>query len=216
MGATTVWERWDSMLPDGTVNPGEMTSFNHYALGAVADWMHRTVAGLAPAAPGYREILVRPQPNAALTHASARHLTPYGDASEEWKRSDGRFRLDVRIPVGATARVHVPGAAAPEEVGHGDHRWDTSDPIAPHASAPSAITTVREVFDEPKVWSAVVAAAVEAGIAPRGEPEIARRLAPHLDAPVADLVHHLAPDAFTPENSDLRRAADTILAAHLA
>ncbi|MGL1682664.1 hypothetical protein ACSTIO_23860, partial [Vibrio parahaemolyticus] len=47
MGATTVWERWDSMLPDGSVNPGEMTSFNHYALGAVADWLHRTVAGLA-------------------------------------------------------------------------------------------------------------------------------------------------------------------------
>ena len=52
MGATTIWERWDSMLPDGSINPGEMTSFNHYALGAVADWMHRTVAGLAPAGPG--------------------------------------------------------------------------------------------------------------------------------------------------------------------
>ncbi|MGI0501413.1 hypothetical protein ABY44_00005, partial [Burkholderia sp. ZZQ-2] len=44
-GATTVWERWDAMLPDGTVNPGTMTSFNHYALGAVADWLHRSVAG---------------------------------------------------------------------------------------------------------------------------------------------------------------------------
>ena len=48
MGATTVWERWDSMLPDGSINPGEMTSFNHYALGAVADWMHRTIGGIAP------------------------------------------------------------------------------------------------------------------------------------------------------------------------
>ena len=62
MGATTVWERWDAMLPDGTINPGQMTSFNHYALGAVADWLHRTFAGLAPAAPGYRELLVRPTP----------------------------------------------------------------------------------------------------------------------------------------------------------
>ena len=52
MGATTTWERWDSMLPDGSINPGEMTSFNHYALGAVADFLHRVVAGLAPAAPG--------------------------------------------------------------------------------------------------------------------------------------------------------------------
>ena len=58
-GATTVWERWDSLRPDGTVNPGTMTSFNHYALGAVAGWLHRVVAGLAPAAPGYREIPFR-------------------------------------------------------------------------------------------------------------------------------------------------------------
>ncbi len=60
MGATTVWERWDSMLPDGSINPGEMTSFNHYALGAVADWMHRTVAGIAPLEPGYGQVLLRP------------------------------------------------------------------------------------------------------------------------------------------------------------
>ena len=61
MGATTIWERWDSLLPDGSVNPGEMTSFNHYAFGAVADWLHRTVAGLAPAEPGYRRIEIRPR-----------------------------------------------------------------------------------------------------------------------------------------------------------
>jgi alpha-L-rhamnosidase len=61
MGATTVWERWDSMLPDGSVNTGWMTSFNHYALGAIADWLHRYAAGLAPATPGYRRIRVRPR-----------------------------------------------------------------------------------------------------------------------------------------------------------
>ncbi len=78
------------LLLDGRVNPGRMTSFNHYALGAVADWMHRTVAGLAPAAPGYREITVRPLPDRSLAHASARHLTPYGEASVSWRRVDGR------------------------------------------------------------------------------------------------------------------------------
>ncbi|WP_239171130.1 alpha-L-rhamnosidase C-terminal domain-containing protein [Actinoplanes campanulatus] len=85
MGATTVWERWDSMLPDGSINPGNMTSFNHYALGAVADWLHRTVAGLAPAAPGYRTIHVRPRPGGGLTSAGARHRTPYGLAAVEWR-----------------------------------------------------------------------------------------------------------------------------------
>jgi alpha-L-rhamnosidase len=64
MDATTIWERWDSLLPDGSVNPGEMTSFNHYSLGAVADWLHRTVGGLAPAAPGYRLIDIQPHPGA--------------------------------------------------------------------------------------------------------------------------------------------------------
>ena len=59
MGATTIWERWDAMLPDGSINPGEMTSFNHYALGGVADWMHRTIGGIAPDAPGYKRLALR-------------------------------------------------------------------------------------------------------------------------------------------------------------
>ena len=71
MGATTVWERWDSMLPDGTINPGEMTSFNHYALGAVADWMHRVIGGIAPLEPGYARVLVAPLPGGGLTWARA-------------------------------------------------------------------------------------------------------------------------------------------------
>jgi hypothetical protein len=61
MGATSIWERWDSMLPDGRINPGQMTSFNHYALGAVADWLHRVVAGITPLTPGYAKVLVAPQ-----------------------------------------------------------------------------------------------------------------------------------------------------------
>jgi alpha-L-rhamnosidase len=110
MGATTIWERWDSMLPDGAINPGQMTSFNHYALGAVADWLHRTVAGLAAASPGQRRLLVRPQPNHALTAASARLLTPYGEATVAWERADGELVLRVVVPVGATATVHPPPA----------------------------------------------------------------------------------------------------------
>jgi alpha-L-rhamnosidase len=124
MGATTVWERWDSMLPDGTINPGQMTSFNHYALGAVADWMHRTLAGLAPAAPGYKEIVVRPRPGGGLTHARAAHRTPYGDAEVSWERDGERFTLHVLVPPNTTAAVHLPGA--PEravQAGPGRHSF---------------------------------------------------------------------------------------------
>ena len=109
MGATTVWERWDSLLPDGDVNPGTMTSFNHYALGAVADWLHRVVGGLAPAAPGYRVVRFAPQPGGGLTSASARHRTPYGEASISWRVEDERLVVDVRVPVGATGVLELPG-----------------------------------------------------------------------------------------------------------
>jgi alpha-L-rhamnosidase len=127
MGATTIWERWDSMLPDGAINPGQMTSFNHYALGAVADWMHRCVAGLAPAAPGYRRITVKPVPHPSLTHATARHDTPYGEASVAWKREHGTFTLDVAIPTGTRATVHLP-TKDPIDIGHGRHTWSVPDP----------------------------------------------------------------------------------------
>jgi alpha-L-rhamnosidase len=122
MGATTVWERWDSLTPDGRVNPGEMTSFNHYALGAVADWMHRTVAGLAPGAPGYRRLIVRPQPGGGLRHAGAAHETPYGLAEAKWRTEDGCLEVGVTVPPGATALVVLPGdEEEPFEVGSGSH-----------------------------------------------------------------------------------------------
>lgn len=124
MGATTIWERWDSMLPDGSINPGEMTSFNHYALGAVADWMQRTIGGLAPAEPGYRRLEIRPRPGGGLTHAHARHLTPYGPAECAWSIEAGRIELKVVIPPNTTAQVFFPGSdTPPAEVGAGVWQW---------------------------------------------------------------------------------------------
>ncbi|WP_243076308.1 alpha-L-rhamnosidase [Microbacterium sp. SS28] len=123
MGATTIWERWDSMLPDGTINPGEMTSFNHYALGAIADWMHRSVAGLAPAAPGYRAISVRPHPPAQLDFAEARHGTPYGEAIVRWHRTHVGIELAVTVPVGTTAVIEPPGTDEIHRVEAGVHRY---------------------------------------------------------------------------------------------
>ncbi|MDQ0577635.1 alpha-L-rhamnosidase [Agromyces albus] len=122
MGATTVWERWDSLLPDGSVNPGEMTSFNHYALGAVADWMHRTVAGLAPDAPGYRRLRIAPRPLAALDHARASHRTPYGAASVAWRREGSAVIVVAEVPPNTDAVVDLPGLE-PVVVGSGRHEW---------------------------------------------------------------------------------------------
>jgi alpha-L-rhamnosidase len=121
-GGTTIWERWDSQRPDGTINPGGMTSFNHYALGAVADWMHRVVAGLAPAEPGYRVVDFRPQPGGGLTHASATHETPYGTASISWIRDGDTLTVSVAVPIGAEGIVELPGSS-PVRVSSGRHEF---------------------------------------------------------------------------------------------
>ncbi|HEV7951217.1 MAG TPA: family 78 glycoside hydrolase catalytic domain, partial [Glaciihabitans sp.] len=121
-GGTTIWERWDSQRPDGSINPGEMTSFNHYALGAVADWMHRVVAGISPLGAGYREILVKPRPGGGLTSASATHLTPYGTLSISWTVTAGVLAVELTVPTGSTARVELPGRE-PFEVASGTHSF---------------------------------------------------------------------------------------------
>ncbi|GLY03832.1 alpha-L-rhamnosidase [Actinoplanes sp. NBRC 101535] len=204
MGATTVWERWDSMLPDGSINPGEMTSFNHYALGAVADWMHRRVAGLAPAAPGYRELLVAPVVGRALTAARARLLTPYGRAEVSWQRAGGELRLDLRVPVGSAATVRLPGQGD-VRVEHGDHFWTVPDPVTPVVHG-----TVRDVLDDEPLWRAVVDAAVGAGAA-ADEPAAAARLGRYLDAPAARLVDALTAFGFVPNAAELRTRLQVLL-----
>lgn len=122
MGATTVWERWDSMLPDGSINPGDMTSFNHYALGAIADFLHRRVAGLGPAAPGYSVLDVRPMPGGGLTEARASRRLPTGTARVEWHRIDSELELEVDVPPGHSARIALPDSSPPFNVGGGTHR----------------------------------------------------------------------------------------------
>ncbi len=124
MGATTIWERWNSLLPDGSVNPDGMTSFNHYAFGAVADWLHRTVAGLAPMAPGYSRLVIRPRPSRGLTHAGARHRTPYGIAESGWRIIDGGLHVHATVPPNTTALVDLHGVEELQfEVGSGNHEW---------------------------------------------------------------------------------------------
>ena len=109
MGATTVWERWDSMLPDGSINPGEMTSFNHYALGAVADWMHRTVAGIAPLEPGYGKVLLAPRPGGDLTWAAASLETRHGLVAIRWSLDAGVLTVETTLPPGVTGVLSLPG-----------------------------------------------------------------------------------------------------------
>jgi alpha-L-rhamnosidase len=134
LGATTVWERWDSLLPDGTVNPGEMTSYNHYALGSIVDWMHRSLGGLAPASPGYRTIRIDPAAYAGFDRVRCAHETPYGLAEVAWNRDGDRVELSATVPANSRAEVHLPGEPSPVTVGSGTRTWTFTLP-APAASA---------------------------------------------------------------------------------
>ncbi|WP_062385555.1 alpha-L-rhamnosidase [Demequina iriomotensis] len=137
MGATTIWERWNSMLSDGSINPGGMTSFNHYAFGSVADFLHRRVAGLAPAAPGYRRIRVAPLPSRELDWAEASHETPYGTASVRWDRDGAAIVLAVTVPPSTAAEIELPDGSQPVEVGPGRHVFTCALPEAEAAGRPA-------------------------------------------------------------------------------
>ena len=109
-GATTIWERWDSIRPDGSFqNPG-MNSFNHYAYGAIGDWLYRVVAGieLDPAEPGYKHVLFQPQPGGGLTHARATLDSPYGLVASAWDLTEAGLHLRVTVPPNAHATVRLP------------------------------------------------------------------------------------------------------------
>ena len=124
-GATTVWERWDAILPDGSIHPGTMSalpgddggqdghmlSFNHYAYGAVIDWVYRHVAGLSPTldAPGYREVIVAPSPSRSVGWARAAIESSFGAIRIDWRLGDeDELAIQVELPFGVRGRLNAP------------------------------------------------------------------------------------------------------------
>ncbi len=110
-GATTMWERWDGIKPDGSFEEVSMNSFNHYAFGAIGDWMYRTIGGidLDPAAPGYKHAIIAPRPGGGLTSARASLKTGYGLLSSSWRIDGTTFELDVEVPANTSASVTLLG-----------------------------------------------------------------------------------------------------------
>ncbi|WP_316824887.1 glycoside hydrolase family 78 protein [Pedobacter miscanthi] len=126
MGATTIWERWDGIKQDGSFQTADMNSFNHYAYGAIGDWMYKNIAGINPVAaqPGYKAILIAPRPGGKLTNATAELETAYGTVKSSWTIAGGVFKLDVTVPANATATVILPKTDKKEEIGSGSYHFE--------------------------------------------------------------------------------------------
>ncbi|GAB3932449.1 alpha-L-rhamnosidase [Micromonospora vulcania] len=130
-GATTIWERWNSIMPDGSFGDVGMNSFNHYAYGAVGDWMYRTVAGIQPDAgnPGYAHLTFAPQPGGGLTSARASYRSAYGSIGSDWNLdAGGDLRLRLTVPANTTATVRIP-TPGPEAVTEGGRPAGQADGV---------------------------------------------------------------------------------------
>lgn len=110
MGATTVWERWNSILPDGSISGTGMNSLNHYAYGSIVDWMYRNLCGLNPVeeAPGYKKAVIRPMPDKRLPWAKLKLDTASGTYQVEWTYGEGGLHGSVTVPFDCQARLILP------------------------------------------------------------------------------------------------------------
>lgn len=108
--ATTIWERWDGIKPDGSFQTPSMNSFNHYAYGAIGDWLYKVVAGINPDTndPGYKSIVLKPCPYGEMNNVKAWHESPYGKIVSEWTIENGIMKWTVTIPVNSKATLFVP------------------------------------------------------------------------------------------------------------
>ena len=110
MGATTIWERWGGIRPDSTFEPASMNSFNHYAYGAIGDWMYRRMAGIdnSDGYIGYKHATIKPYLGTGFTHAKGELQTYYGKISNGWKIEGDRLNMEAEIPVNTTAIIYFP------------------------------------------------------------------------------------------------------------
>lgn len=111
LGATTIWERWNSVLPDGKISGTNMNSLNHYAYGSIVEWMYRNMAGLNPDEnnPGFKHVLLKPKPNFKIKYLKAKLNSPFGLYQSEWRiLDDGKLNFKFTLPFDTTAEVILP------------------------------------------------------------------------------------------------------------
>lgn len=170
MGATTIWERWNSILPDGRISGTEMNSLNHYSYGSVVEWMYRNMAGLhvEEEHPGFTHVTIAPQPDYRITSCAMKYRSIAGSYEIGWNvDKSGEFRLKVTVPFGASAKIILPGTdKEPVEVSAGSYEYSympeipiikiysSKSPLSELLESETAMAVVENFIPE---WKAVPA-----------------------------------------------------------
>lgn len=147
-GATTIWERWNSYSKTEGYNPMSMNSLNHYAYGAIGEWMYERIGGIAPLEAGYKTIKIAPKPRKPLTSASTSLETPYGKVSSSWKVKGNEFQLSVIIPPNTSAKVIIPANTNKELLLNGNQFIDEQNVKLENKS-----DVVFELFIQPGTYN---------------------------------------------------------------
>ncbi len=153
MGATTIWERWNSILPDGKISDTGMNSLNHYSYGSIVEWLYRNAAGIQPIenSPGFQHFLLAPQPNYLLKSMCAEFMSPAGKIISKWKiRDDGSLTFYFRVPFNATAKLILPDTEGTEFAGghvleSGEYTF-TYMPVKPYKKYFDLNTSIQEIY----------------------------------------------------------------------
>jgi alpha-L-rhamnosidase len=148
-GATTIWERWNSMLADGSFDESGMNSFNHYAYGSIGDWLYQKVAGIQLIEPGYKKIKIAPKFVKGITFAKATFDSMYGLIASSWVCENGRIIIDVTIPANTTAILELPEWNDTIEVGSGSYHYEYDTALDLRISKYSMESTLGQILENP-------------------------------------------------------------------
>ncbi len=148
-GATTVWEKWNGIYPDGSMPHPGLNSMNHYANGAVGDWMYRKIGGINQLEAGYHKFYIKPMFVRGIEEAETELETPYGKIISYWSCRNKKIRVKVTVPANTTALIYLPEKDGVLTVGSGDHSYEYETETSLKELRFSLDSTLGEILEEP-------------------------------------------------------------------
>ena len=148
-GATTIWERWNSIMPDGSFDESGMNSLNHYAYGSIGDWMYEKLAGIQNVEPGYKVLKIEPKFIKGITSVAATFESVYGTIRSAWCCQDGKITVDVTVPANTQAYIKLPEKEEVLQVGSGDYHYEYETDTKLELDRFTMDTTLGALLEEP-------------------------------------------------------------------